>query len=119
VSTWSLNDHNRLRPDVDWGDNVEIIAFAISFMVPLTILLIFSPTEVAEPCLGIAKKLLARLFRRPHRDDARQENPNALIREDDRGLTGREIYREVAAKNAVEYAADMKAWNEKRSDFPN
>uniref|UniRef100_A0A9E7ZTJ8 Uncharacterized protein n=1 Tax=Bosea sp. NBC_00436 TaxID=2969620 RepID=A0A9E7ZTJ8_9HYPH len=59
-------------------------------------------------------KLLARLFRRHHRDDARQESPNILIREGDRVLSGRELYSEIAAKNAADAATDMKDWNEKR-----
>lgn len=64
--------------------------------------------------MGIVMKMLARLFRRHDRDEARQENPNILIREGDRVLTGRELYAEAATKNAAEAAADMKAWNEKR-----
>lgn len=59
-------------------------------------------------------KMLARLFGRLHRDDVRPEKANILIREGDSVLSGRELYAEIAAKNAQEAAADMKAWNEKR-----
>lgn len=69
--------------------------------------------------MGPLMKMLARLFGRDHSDDERREQTNVLLREGDRVLSGRELYTEVAAKNAAEAAADMKAWNEKRDTGVN
>ncbi|MGX5735706.1 hypothetical protein [Bosea thiooxidans] len=70
--------------------------------------------------MGIVTKALARLFGRHHQDDdvASRETAKILIREGDRVLTGRELYLEIAEKNAAEAAADLKAWY-KRLDANN
>ncbi|CAH1650190.1 hypothetical protein BOSEA31B_10465 [Hyphomicrobiales bacterium] len=69
--------------------------------------------------MGTVMKLLARLFGRHQHNDAGQEKTSIQIREGDRVLSGRELYSEIAAKNAAEAAADMKAWNEKRDAADN
>ena len=69
--------------------------------------------------MGTVMKMLAGLFGRHQRDDARQEKASIQIREGDKVLSGRELYTEIAAKNAAEAAADMKAWNEKRDAADN
>lgn len=65
--------------------------------------------------MGTVVKVLARLFGRHHQDDgvALHETASILIREGDRVLSGQELYREVAEKNAAEDAADMKAFRDR------
>lgn len=65
--------------------------------------------------MGIITKALARLFGR-HRTDngvTTGEPAQILIREADRLLSGRELFREVSEKNAAEAAADLKAFHER------